>query len=1604
MKLTRLTPRAVALALSFTFALPDPALALRIESAPQSAGAEELTRALSPAAGAEEQGSYERLLTDPKHHNPEQFTYIVHSISPRMGKPEGWIPTPEELQSARVLSASLIHRDQKRWIVNTHRDQGFILSVPDENIFWVSPTDLGMSVRDFLTEQKTLGLLHQEKKGVLPPDELIRKSQEFQRINDLLSQNEILIEGTHSRGRKISVAGVFLKEESGPPLSFEIQTIRSNLSAWAKKHRLPIVFIQRPTKPKPAGAEEKTRREALARKWDEGISRFQEEFETLHKGDWWRKLVDYLTKEGTVPDELPLPKAQLDRIPKQLKQLLPVILHTMPLVIRSDIKAGQWREASDGAINLRRHALHIKQNLQEKTAGPWLAVGLPEYQKRLGELAEFLGAWRKRFDQLAAAGMEESRVFRIKRRLAEEILHPRMAAHARLSTDTRTARWALVQGAPGEAYLHLHIDLRDELGERILTNGLLFPVWLEKERLQFGFPLAEVYLPPASDPDLGRHFVRLEGLAPPAVLERLMSQVYDPNLWLDSFMEGRQLSESDLKKALQEPGSFAYVLGVSVTPGEEGLFMMDQRKSWDRHPDHRIQWPEQNPVVTFARADRLSAAGAEERDWSDIRWFWDLEPWQREQLLHGVPGQAGFFLNGWQHKQQANPGIAGMVEDWPDIALRDPGAVWWHVEQEDFFKHLLEREFSPSAAPWAVAFRESVGVIRGSDKNPDKANNRLFAYLTFLSRLDTRRPFISQYGQSLRQFSAAMAEDFGKYKWGRYNREQVPYYERILGLFFKAHSGETGELGTDLQDLLSFDSIWTIAYAGDLMEKIFTDPRQGPRFTEQLILFMMSNPSILQMLHRSCDQLWWPQLTPSSLQTAQGWLAEGTLPELDLFFIILNAVLAEGAETTQDRILAEIRLALEQGVFQTSELPLLLKLWTMKEAPRKLLSEVLTGIPADPKHGRTLSLLLFQALRDENPDPVINLARATKDPETRDALLAASSRALKSPDVVVRNKTIELLSQMTDPRAVDLIVSAYNDPVEQVRWEAVQALGRNNPAEGIPLFVRALEDPAPSVREEALKTLAMLDNRWLLPHFIRAAEDLDPSVHEAAIQGFMRIEPAVQGFEAAFVESLLAFTRHVDWLKEPPQRAEIEAFRSKILRLPPAGGKIPNTLDAKGRLNPVHSFGPLYKIAPTWTMEEQVGTVLKARQAGLLESGYVHQLTVQGKLPDEFKYVALALILSSPYRHDWTEPMFNATWGTVAPLVHDGGAVELDLNPAWEKVEGRTDFLQRVVMVYDPKTQPELERMEQDRLLLEARAYQRLALALHAAKGTAPRAEEVPGGIPPDLYEKLSAHWKKFRQAMDQTLGAFSGELGGERFDLNGLVRVRWFLGQPVEVEKWPGPRWEAPWPPIQKELLMLNRFAEKTKAAAVAEEADLSTFDALRLQVIKLLKTTSDEIDQDLGLAPPLYSPAAGMEELADPANSGSAQVVIGPSAFARVPGLRAAVAALRQAGLENRLIILPDETIPEPELTDQLSALAVKVLAAGAEETLLSYATASDRVAEKFKGMVSFRDIAYLRREPAALRLLLPQILRDLGLPAAQSQAVTEELLSAAGVEEAA
>lgn len=283
------------------------------------------------------------------------------------------------------------------------------------------------------------------------------------------------------------------------------------------------------------------------------------------------------------------------------------------------------------------------------------------------------------------------------------------------------------------------------------------------------------------------------------------------------------------------------------------------------------------------------------------------------------------------------------------------------------------------------------------------------------------------------------------------------------------------------------------------------------------------------------------------------------------------------------------------------------------------------------------------------------------------------------------------------------------------------------------------------------------------------------------------------------------------------------------LYLPPVGGKI----------SPLNKDN-LDIIKPTLTVEEQLEEIRRRRRAGELGSDYNHQMTVQGGLPDEFKFAALGLIISSPYANHWEHPFYRAPWGSIAPLVHDGGKVKTDLNPLWEKIWHRTDFLHRLAKVSSPSLEelesltPEektklsvdelvkarAEQEERDRLKLDMEFYQAAALCCHAYLGTAP--EEIPEKIRGELSEIWFDYAAKIRNLLSVV-------------GVQEVYEVPWFLAEPRVVPWWSNRRYEAEWPPIQERLLKL-------------EEIRMS--NPLMIKISRdLMQNTTGKVHQAIGL-----------------------------------------------------------------------------------------------------------------------------------------------------------
>lgn len=318
--------------------------------------------------------------------------------------------------------------------------------------------------------------------------------------------------------------------------------------------------------------------------------------------------------------------------------------------------------------------------------------------------------------------------------------------------------------------------------------------------------------------------------------------------------------------------------------------------------------------------------------------------------------------------------------------------------------------------------------------------------------------------------------------------------------------------------------------------------------------------------------------------------------------------------------------------------------------------------------------------------------------------------------------------------------------------------------------------------------------------------------------------------DEAYKRATKVFMVYESKQKDPPSKEQIEALLKKIFYLPPVGHKV--TLE-KNSLNPTVLF-------PSLTADEKVEEIIRFRQKGFLDETYVHQLTIQGRMSDEFKYAALALIINSTYRSDWSKPFYEADWAKVAPLIHGGGRLN-HINPLWYS-RGRTDFLQRVATVYKPELEnmeqyatPQLatqfssedlasavlEQEERSRLILEMYFYQRAAFALHAKIGT------LPNAVPRDIARKGMQEWENFVKGMDNILNSY---------DASKITKPRWFTRVP-HLRAWGGGilRYESNYSPIQQALMSLEEIKSKNPS--------------LRQEVNALMSKTVSSIDNAIGI-----------------------------------------------------------------------------------------------------------------------------------------------------------
>lgn len=441
--------------------------------------------------------------------------------------------------------------------------------------------------------------------------------------------------------------------------------------------------------------------------------------------------------------------------------------------------------------------------------------------------------------------------------------------------------------------------------------------------------------------------------------------------------------------------------------------------------------------------------------------------------------------------------------------------------------------------------------------------------------------------------------------------------------------------------------------------------------------------------------------------------------------------------------------------------------------------------------------------------------------------------AINAADIITTNRAYsqvheEVTSELPIPEDMDILASSLND----MQQEAVEALQANEIEKARTL----LNSPE---FEEAhlayLKTQAI--KKQQREASLKKVENINTMTHKnpgitffgsivgggiTALTGL--IADARREYYWNLRDSLKGQLKALDNFYQPETMEELLDYQKKVALLPPIGGKIP--LVWKNQVQK----GKSHKLPPFLSAEERALEVLDLRKKGKLGKSYVDQLTVQGKMRDDFKYAAINLILSSPYAFDWNEPFFKPEeWGAIGPLIHGGGTVKPTRYSKWpvpllSSSNDRTDFLQRVFRVTDDSND---NQMEEARIVLETLFYQRIAFANSCFHNN------VPYELDDSIKMQGTAIWENFAHDSEKVL---------RNYGIENVSKIPWFLDRPRRDNLLAGygPRYEADAGPINEALNAI----EKVKATH-PELQDIS---------LDLMHTAVQDINRLIGLPQVLF------------------------------------------------------------------------------------------------------------------------------------------------------
>jgi HEAT repeat protein len=127
-------------------------------------------------------------------------------------------------------------------------------------------------------------------------------------------------------------------------------------------------------------------------------------------------------------------------------------------------------------------------------------------------------------------------------------------------------------------------------------------------------------------------------------------------------------------------------------------------------------------------------------------------------------------------------------------------------------------------------------------------------------------------------------------------------------------------------------------------------------------------------------------------------------------------------------------------------------------------------------------------------------------------------KKLASEDPAERMEGVRNLTESTDPKAIEYLIGAANDPDERVRVKAIDALGQQKAKDATPLFVQKLflRDTDRSTKAHILAALGKIgDERATSPLLDLLSRDVDKPIQGNAVYALGEIgDPrAIPGLE-----------------------------------------------------------------------------------------------------------------------------------------------------------------------------------------------------------------------------------------------------------------------------------------------------------------------------------------------------------------------------------------------------------------------------------------------------------------------------------------------------------